>query len=106
MLSKLTSLARKMPISLVLIASTNAFAGVSVGKGGGAGFDIVTKWMQNWVDFMSGPFGIVVVVTSLLIAFGTWSLLPKEGIVAPVVRVVVSAIVVLNVGTWITTFQG
>jgi type IV secretory pathway VirB2 component (pilin) len=106
MISKFSSFAKKMPVGLLLIASSKAFAGVSVGKGGGAGFDIASKWLQNWVDFMTGPFGIAVVITSLIIAFGTWAMMPKEGIVAPVLRVVVSGIAILNVVTWLATLQG
>lgn len=90
---------------LAILANT-AFAGPSLPTGGGANFAVFRTWMQNWVDFMAGPFGNAAVITACIIGFATWAILPKEGVVGIVLRVIVAAIVILNVGAWIASAQG
>jgi type IV secretory pathway VirB2 component (pilin) len=92
---------------LTLLATVPAFAqstNFNIGTASGAGFAGLTTWMQNFVGFLNGPFGTMVVVVSLILAFATWTMAPREGIVGPALRVVVSAIVILNVATWMGTF--
>lgn len=90
--------------ALVMVLSSAAHAGPSIGTGGGTAYAKLTGWLQNFVDFMSGPFGIAVVIVSIILAFSVWSFAPKEGIAGPILRLVVSAVVILNVGTWLATF--
>jgi len=86
---------------------TTAYAqSVNIGSGGGSGFSIMKKWLQNWVDFMSGPFAVAAVITSIIIAYCAWAFAPKEGVVGPTVRIVVAGIVILNVGVWLSTLAG
>ncbi|RZI40354.1 hypothetical protein EGT07_23720 [Herbaspirillum sp. HC18] len=91
--------------ALGMALATAAHAGPSIGTGGGTAYSKLTTWLQNFVDFMSGPFGLAVVIISIIIAFSVWAFVPKEGIAGPVLRVVVAAIVIINVGTWVATFS-
>lgn len=90
------------------LASTSqlALAGPNIGGGGGGDFAILRQWLQNFVDFMAGPFGLAVVIIAIIIGFATWAVLPKEGIVGTVMRVVVAGIVIINVGAWVASFAG
>lgn len=88
------------------VTSVYAQSGPNIGSGGGTGFSIIKRWLQNWVDFMSGPFAIAAIITSVIIAYVAWAFLPKEGLIGPTVRVVVAGIVVLNVGVWVSTLAG
>lgn len=67
-------------------------------------FTAITKIMQSFVDFMTGPFGKAAVVISIVAAFVTWVFAPKEGIFGPVLRVVVAGIAIMNAAAWITNF--
>lgn len=89
-----------------LVTTAYAQSGPNIGSGGGSGFSIMKRWLQNWVDFMSGPFAIAAVITSIILAYLAWAFMPKEGVVGPTVRVVVAGIVILNVGVWISTLVG
>ena len=81
-----------------------AMAGVDIGTSGSAGFATIEKWLQSFVNFMDGPGGLAVVVISVIVAVGAWMFAPKDGMMGPILRVVVGAIVIINVGTWVTTF--
>ncbi len=67
-------------------------------------FGNIVTWMQNFVTFMTGPFGTAVVALSIVIAFAVWVFAPREGIVGPVARVVVAGFVLMNVATWMGLF--
>jgi len=88
----------------IMMGAQAAFAGYSIGSGGGGTFALLRTWFQDFVDFMDGPFGIAAVVISLVLAFATWAFAPKEGIVGPVLRIAMSGIVILNVATWMGSF--
>lgn len=97
----------KIKAALFLALATSAqfaAAGPSIGSGGGSNFAVLRQWLQNFVDFMAGPFGLAVVIISIVIGFATWAMLPKEGIVGVIMRVVVAGIVIINVGTWVASF--
>jgi type IV secretory pathway VirB2 component (pilin) len=97
-------IAKTLCMAAVLAFANDAMAGPSIGSGGGTAYTKLTAWLQNFVDFMSGPFGIAVVVVSIILAFSVWAFAPKEGIAGPVMRIVVAAVVIVNVGTWLATF--
>lgn len=102
MLSKL-----KKHISLFVIGMTFPFmssAGVDIGTSGNTGFATIEAWLQSFVNFMDGPGGLAVVVISIIAAVAAWMFAPKDGVMGPLFRVVVGAIVIINVGTWVTTF--
>jgi hypothetical protein len=90
----------------ILTASAEALAGPSLGSGGGSMFSAFRTWMQNWIDFVAGPFGYMVTIFSIILAFVIWSVTPKEGILAPVLRVVVSGIAIANVSIIAASFNG
>ena len=91
-------------VLIALVFSPLVFAGVDIGTSGNAGFATLEKWFQAFVNFMDGPAGLALVVVSIILAVAAWILSPREGVVGPLLRVVVGAIVILNVGTWVTTF--
>lgn len=99
-LKKKSSILSFLAFGLLPIA---AFAGVDIGSSGNAGFATIEAWLQAFVDFMDGPGGLAVVVVSIIVAVGAWMFSPKDGAMGPILRVVVGAIVVINVGTWVTT---
>lgn len=92
--------------TMTVLMSSLAYAQeeVDIGTVDNEGFDLIVEWFQSFVDFMAGPAGIAVVVTSLVVAVGTWVFAPREGLLGPVLRVAVGALVILNIGTWITTW--
>ena len=96
----------RLPIAalIALVFPPLALAGVDIGTSGNAGFATLEKWFQAFVNFMDGPAGLALVVVSIIGAVAAWMLMPREGVVGPMLRVVVGAIVILNVGTWVTTF--
>ena len=87
--------------------SSCAYAGPpSIGNGGGSAFGLMRTWIQNFIDFVGGPFGIAAVVVAIILAFLAWSYAPKDGIIGPLVRVVTAGLVVINVSTWVASFGG
>jgi type IV secretory pathway VirB2 component (pilin) len=81
----------------LLATVANAQAG-----GGGLNFGRVETILNQFRDFMTGPFGRAAVVISIVAAFVTWVFAPKEGIFGPVLRVVVAGIAVLNATIFVT----
>ncbi|KKJ75225.1 hypothetical protein WH95_19595 [Kiloniella litopenaei] len=79
-----------------------AFAlGSSGGKGGIAEFE---GYIQDWVNFMTGPFGLAVVVVSIIVAVVVFVFAPKQGPMGLVARAVVAGIVILNLTTVVGGF--
>lgn len=100
------SLSSRLAVALLgAMAMPLASAGESIGTSGSTTFAKLTAWFQDFVNFMDGPFGLAVVIISLILAVCTWMFVPKEGIAGPVLRVVVGAIVILNVTTFIASFR-
>lgn len=105
-------LKEKSKLLLSLLGASGAFSNTAlaqstnynIGTATGAQWTQLTTWFQSFVSFINGPFGTAVVVVSLIIAFTVWNFAPREGIVGPIMRIVVSAIVILNVATWIGSF--
>jgi len=87
-----------------LLTTAYAHAGYSLGGSGSGPFAKLTEWMQDFIDFMDGPMGIGIVVISLILGVVVWIWAPKSGAVGVLVRVVIGAIVILNVGTWMASF--
>jgi len=85
------------------LGASPALAGYDLGTSEGP-FSLITNWMQNFVDFMDGPAGVAMVVVSLIVGVAVWIWAPKSGAVGLIFRVVIGAIVVLNVGTWMASF--
>lgn len=91
-------------IGLAMVAEA-AHAGPQLPNGGSGVFAFFASLLQDLVDFMSGPFGTAAVIVSTIVGFVTWVFAPKEGVMGVVLRVVVAAIVILNIGTWIVALR-
>ena len=63
-------------------------------------------FVNDFARFMTGPVGLAVMLTSIVVAFATWSFAPKNGIFGPVLRVRASGIVIINAGTFIAAIGG
>ena len=116
LLTTLTNLANRQvsPLkrhrSALLAASlvsgvTAAHAGLSISAPTSGPFQKFGEWLQAFVNFIDGPFGLAVVAISIVIAFAVWVFAPKEGIVGPVLRIVVAGIAILNVAALVASFQ-
>lgn len=86
--------------------ATAAHAGPALPAGGTGPFSLFTNFLQDLVDFMSGPFGTATAIISAIIGFATWTYAPKEGVMGVVIRVVVFSIVSLNIGAWVVAMRG
>jgi type IV secretory pathway VirB2 component (pilin) len=108
MLKKMKSLGNQLATSLTLalIVAANAAAdSPSIGNGGGTLYTKFTAWLQNFSDFITGPFGIAVVIISVVLAFAAWAFAPKDGIMGPLVRIVTAGIAIINVSTILISFS-
>jgi type IV secretory pathway VirB2 component (pilin) len=90
---------------LLALTARSALAGVSIGAPASGPFAKIGAWIQDFVNFIDGPFGLAVVVISVIIAFITWVWVPREGILGPLLRIVVAAIAILNVAVWVASFR-
>lgn len=106
-------LQKKSNLLMALLGAASAFSSsamaaqstnYNIGTATGAQWTQLTTWFQGFVSFINGPFGTAVVVVSLILAFAVWNFAPREGIIGPLMRIVVSAIVILNVATWMGSF--
>lgn len=79
-------------------------AATNIGSTGNTGFALMEQWLQNFVDFMDGPFGVAVVSVSVILAACVWMFMPREGWVGVTARVVTAGLVIINVPTWVSTF--
>lgn len=69
-------------------------------------FTRLDSFVKNFARFMTGPVGLAVMLTSIVVAFATWSFAPKNGIFGPVLRVMASGIAIINAGTLIASISG
>lgn len=95
-------------ISLFLLILTNqaSAASYNIGTGGGSAFDKITSLLQDWTDFMVGPFGTAAVVGSVILGAVLWAIMPKAHILALALRAVLAATVILNIGIWMGWLGG
>lgn len=98
--------ARYLPLALALsFAQTPAIAGIIIGSGGGDGFDQMTAFLQNLLDFTAGPFFYVVLCVSVLLVTALWVADPKSPVMQWVCRLAIGGIVGLNVPVFLTHFK-
>jgi hypothetical protein len=69
-----------------------------------SGFNKISVWMGQFLDFMQGQFGPWVVAIGILAAFAVWMWSPREGVMGPLMRVVLTGLVVMNVGLFMSLF--
>ena len=84
--------------------SAHAFAAYSIGAPTTGPFQKMGAWFQSYIDFMDGPFAVAAIVVSIILAVLAWNFLPNEGIFGKILKTVVSGVVILNIGTWVTSF--
>lgn len=101
---KMTQLITTASFLTAISASSAAWAGYDIGSPSSGPFAKLGGWLQDYVDFMDGPFAIAAVVLSIILAVVIWNFAPREGIMSNLMRAVISGIVLLNIGTWITSF--
>ncbi len=87
-----------------ILFETQAMAGYDIGAPTSGPFAKLGSWLQDYVDFMDGPFAVAAVVLSLILALALWNFSPREGIMAVAMKAVITGIVILNIGTWISSF--
>lgn len=100
---------QRIPIALLIglaALAESAHAGPTLPDGGSGPFAFFANFLQDLVDFMSGPFATAAIIVSIIIGFVGWTFAPKEGVMGVVLRVVVSAIVILNIGAWVIALRG
>jgi type IV secretory pathway VirB2 component (pilin) len=78
----------------------------SIGSGGTGGFALLGKWLQEYINFMTGPYAKGGVAAAAVIGIIAWTFAPKDGVMGTVVRVVAAGFVSLNIGTWMGMFGG
>ncbi|MBL0319167.1 MAG: hypothetical protein IPP74_07750 [Alphaproteobacteria bacterium] len=91
--------------ALTMLGATNALAGYDIGAPSSGPFAKLGAWLQQYIDFMDGPFAVAAVVVSIILAIVIWNFSPREGIMSHVLKAVISGIVLLNIGTWIASFS-
>lgn len=69
-----------------------------------SGFDKVSLWMSDFLNFMQGQFGPWVVALGIVVAFAVWMWAPRDGVMGPLMRVVLTGLVVMNVGLFMSLF--
>lgn len=85
------------------IASAQA---VDIGAGGTGPLTGLTTFLQDIMDFMSGPWAIFALAGGVILAVVMWIWMPKEGAMGTLFRVLFGGVIILNVGGWITFLQG
>ena len=97
---------RLLSLTLVLsLMQQPAFAGIVIGGGGGDGFDGITAFMQDLINWMAGPFFYVVLCVSVLLVAALWVADPKSPVMQWVCRLAIGGIVGLNFPIFLTHFK-
>lgn len=67
------------------------------GSGSGGFFDGIVAFMQQWIDFIAGPWAILIVFIGLVTVLFMWIMAPKAGeAIGFGIRVVVGGFVLFN----------
>ena len=90
----------------LLVTAPSAFA-TDIGAPDDGLFAAIGKFLQQFVDFLEGPFGLVVPIVGLALAVGVWMLGQRGGEgFGWIVRVVIGALVIINIPAMIIALQG
>ena len=74
-------------------------------EGDARGIGKFEEYMQDWINFFSGPFGVAVVVGSIILAVSIFVFAPKQGAMGLFGRAVVAGIVIVNLTTIVAGFS-
>ena len=67
------------------------------GSGGGGFFSGIVDFMQQWIDFIAGPWAILIVFIGLVTVLFVWIMAPKAGeAIGFGIRVVIGGFVLFN----------
>jgi|TARA_R100001369_G_scaffold21118_1_gene38503 hypothetical protein len=95
-------------LSLMLFPSLGFAAAPDLASaaGGGGFFGGLIDFMQTWVDFIAGPWALLVVFIGLVAVLFLWILAPKAGeVIGAAIRVVVAGFVLFNIGALLSSFS-
>lgn len=71
--------------------------------GGGTFFNEIISFMQTWVDFIAGPWAILIVFAGIAIAVFLWIIAPKAGeFIGYALRTCVGGFIIFNVASLIS----
>jgi len=92
---------------LACLSSFARAAAPQLDQGGGGGFfGSIVDFMQTWVDFIAGPWAILIAFIGLVAVLFLWILAPRAGeVIGLAIRVVIGAFVLFNVGAILSTLQ-
>lgn len=90
--------------ALSMIVAMPAWAAYEVPPATGDGWQQIAAFFREAINFLQGPFAGAFVAASFVLAFVSWVFMPKEGIMGPIIRVVISAIAIFNLGAWMGVF--
>jgi len=90
----------------LLVAAPSAFA-TDIGAPDDGLFAFIGTFLQQFVDFLEGPFGLVVPIIGLALAVGVWMLGTRGGeSLGWIGRVVIGALIIVNIPAMIIAIQG
>lgn len=94
-------------ISFLLMTNVSHAAApdLNASAGGGGFFSGLVDFMQTWVDFIAGPWAILVVFLGLVAVLFLWIIAPRAGeVIGAAIRVVVAGFVLFNIGALLSSF--
>jgi len=101
MLTKLTH-GFRLPLALIVYGYNPAVwaqAAVDIGSAGTGPLAGVVAFLQEIVDFMSGPFALFVLAGGLVSAICLWMWAPREnGAMSGMFRALFAGVLILNIG--------
>lgn len=84
-----------------------AKADYDIGAPKSGGWAKVGEFFQELVNLLDGPGVLIVTFFSIFAVVTLWMFAPKaQGVISWGLRVLAGAIVILNIGTWITYLRG
>ena len=98
----------KLIVATVILVPTCVFAGsYNIGSGGDQStFGLISTFLQSAMDFLTGPWVKFTIAGSAILALMLWAAAPKEGALGWIVRVIIAALVALNIASWMALMGG
>ena len=92
------------PTLMLAVCNVVYAEGYNIGTADPALFGKITKFLQDVVNFMTGPYGKAVVIISLCLAVSVWIFSPREGWIGFFGRAFAGGQLLLNVSLWLGIF--
>jgi type IV secretory pathway VirB2 component (pilin) len=91
---------------VMLFVSTQSFAGTSIGAPSSGFFSQIGGWLQTFVDFLEGPWGLFICVAGLIAALTVWVIGTRSGEgLGMFGRVILAGIMIINVPSLIIALK-